>query len=69
MLILGSRGCFQGGGPGGADFQVGDVGAEPPHGTGPGKLSAWVREADNRDTAKDTGGEGIGITTSGVSDR
>ena len=32
------------------------MGADPPHGTGPGELSSRGRKVDNGDTAKDTGG-------------
>ena len=48
----GSRGYFQGIGTGGDDFRVGDVGADPPHGTGPEKISTPGREADNKETSK-----------------
>ena len=58
MPTLGSWGYFQGGGPGGADLRVGDVGANPPHGTVPGKLSTWGHKEDNGETDKETGGGG-----------
>ena len=66
MPNQGSWGFFQGGGTGGADFRVRDVGTESPHVKGPGKISTQGRKADNRETAKDMGGGGIGISTAGV---
>ena len=59
------RDVFQGGGTGGADFRVGDVGADPPHGTGPGKFSTQGRALDNWKIAKETEGGGMGIPTTG----
>ena len=44
------------------------MGANPLHGTGTGKLSTWVRKADNGDTSEDTGGVGMEITTTGGRD-
>ena len=58
---------FQGSGTCGADFRVGDVGADPLIGTGPGTLSTQGCKADNREKSEDTGGRGMGILTSGDS--
>ena len=52
----GLGGIFQVGSAGGSFIQVRDVGAELPHGTGPGKLPAQGRQADNGDASKATGG-------------
>ena len=38
---------FQGGSSRGVAFWVGDVGADPPHGTDPGKFPAQGRVADH----------------------
>ena len=65
----GLGGIFQGSGTGGAAIWVGDVGAEPPHGTGPGNIPTWGSKEDNGDTAKETGGGGMGIPTAVGSDR
>ena len=54
---------FQGGGTGGATFWVGDVGAEPPHGTGPGKFPPWVPKEDNGETDNETEVGELGIPT------
>ena len=48
-------GIFQGGGTGSADFRIRDVGFDPPHGMGPGKLSTRGCKAENKETAKETG--------------
>ena len=61
------RGCFQGGGAGGYFVWVGDVGVEPPHGTGSGKFLAQGRHEDYGEAAKATGRWGIGGTTVGES--
>ena len=45
-------GVLQGGGAGGYSIQVGDVGAEPPHGKVPGKFIAQGRQADYGEIAK-----------------
>ena len=69
--ILGQKGDnprisgVQDGGPGGASFQVGDVGADPPHETGPGDFSTQGRKVDKMETFKDTGGGGLVIPTTG----
>ena len=42
------------------------MGANPPHGTGPGKFSTQGRAADHGETAKETEGGGMGISTTGV---
>ena len=52
MLTLGSWVFFQGDGPGGADFWVRDVGADPLHGTCLGELSTRGCKAYNRETDK-----------------
>ena len=54
---------FQGGGTGGADIRVRDVGADPPHGTGPGKFSTQGYPVYNRETAEEIGGGGVVILT------
>ena len=59
------RYVIQGGGTGRATILVGDLVADPPHGTGPGKLPIWGRKLDNGETAKDTGGGGMVIPTAG----
>ena len=59
---------FQGGSAGGSIIQVGDVGTDPPHGTGPRKLPAQVLQEDNREAYKVTGGWGMGLPTTGDSD-
>ena len=43
------------------------MGADPPHGTGPGKISKWSCKEDNRETTKETRGGGLGITNAGFS--
>ena len=68
MLTLGYRVFFRGGGPGGAAIRFGDVGADPSHGTGPGKLSTRCQKADIGEIAKETGGGVLVIPTSGGSD-
>ena len=65
----GLGGVFQGGGTVGADFWFEDVVDDPPHGTGPGKLSTQGCKADNGDTDEDTGLGGLVISTTGVSNR
>ena len=52
----GLRDVLQGGGAGGSSIWVRDVGAEPPHGTGPGKFPAQVCQTDYGEAAKATGG-------------
>ena len=44
------------------------MGSDPPHGTDPGKLSTQGRNADNKETSKETGGGGLVITTAVGSD-
>ena len=63
----GIGGIFQGGGTFGASFWVRDVGADPPHGTGPGKISTRGSKADNREKAEEMGGRGLVIPTTGGS--
>ena len=58
---------LQGCGTGGAAIWVRDMGADPPHGTGPGKFPTQGRKADNRETAKETVGGGLEIPTAGSS--
>ena len=58
---------FQGGIEGGSIIWFRDVGADPPHGTGPGKFSAQGRQADYREAAKGTLGWGIVVPTAGDS--
>ena len=60
-------GGFQGGSAGGSFIQVGDVSADLPQGTVPGKLLAKGRQADNRKPDKETGGGGLGVPTAGDS--
>ena len=43
------------------------MGPEPLHGTGPGKFSAQIHAADQREAAKEAGGVGLGVSTTGVS--
>ena len=45
---VGVRDVFQGSGTVGAAVQVVDMGADPPYGTGPGKISSRCCKADNR---------------------
>ena len=49
---------FQGGSAGGSIIRFGDVGADPPHRMGPGKLPAQGRQADNVGAAEATVGWG-----------
>ena len=41
--------------------------ADPPHGTGPGKLSTRGCKSDNREKAEEMGGRGLVIPTTGGS--
>ena len=61
----GLRYVFQGSSAGGNFIWVGDVGDEPLHGTGPGKLPAQGRQEDNGEASKDTGGWGLEVPTAG----
>ena len=61
----GLQDVFQGGGTGGYDFGVGDVGVEPPHGTGPGKFSTQGCTADNWDISEEMGVWGLVIPAAG----
>ena len=54
----GLRDVLQGDSIGSAVIRVGDVGADPPRGTSPGKLSEHVCQADNGEVDKATGGGG-----------
>ena len=58
---------FQGGSAGGYFIQVVDVGADPLHGTGPGKLPAQGFQADNAEADGAMGGCGLGVPTAGDS--
>ena len=62
----GIRDVLQGVSAGDVDFQVGDVGPDPLHGTGPGQFSMQSRAADHRDTDEDTVGRGIVLSATGV---
>ena len=72
----GTEGCqpnglgevLQGGGKCGDAILVRDVGADPPHGTGHMKLPIWGLKADNGKKSEETGGGGLGIPTTSVSD-
>ena len=55
----GLGGVFQGGGTVSAYFWFEDMVDDPPHGTGPGKISIEGRKADKGETAKDTGVGGL----------
>ena len=59
---------FQGDSAGSYFIWVRDVGAEPPHGTGPRKLPAQVRQANNGDSAEAMGGQKLRLPTAGYSD-
>ena len=59
---------FQGGIEGGSIIWFRDVGADPPHGTGPGKFPAQGIQEDNREEAEMTGGWGLGVPTAEDSD-
>ena len=59
---------LQGSGTDSASIWVREVGADPPHGTGPGKLPSRGCKMYNRETAEETGGWGLGISTAGGSD-
>ena len=71
----GEQGCqprvlgdvFQSGGKLSVYIWVRDVGADPPHGTGPGKISKWGCKEDNMETTKETRVGGLGITNTGFS--
>ena len=52
---------------GGVAVQVGYMGAEPPHWTGPEEFSAQGYDTDHKETAKATRQGGIGISTAGGS--
>ena len=58
---------LQCGGAGISSIWIRDVGADPPHGTGPGKFSAQGRQADYREAAKATLGWGMVVPTAGDS--
>ena len=49
------RDVLQGGSSGGVALRFGDVGPDPPHGTGPGKFSIQGRAADHRCTDEEVG--------------
>ena len=59
----GIRDTIQGISEGSVDFWVGDVGTDPPNEMGPGKFSTQGRTADHRETSKETGGGGLGLST------
>ena len=54
---------IQGGSAGSVDFQVGGVGPDPPHGTGPGQFSTQGCAADHREAVEEAGGGGLGLST------
>ena len=58
---------FQGGSAGGSSIWIRDVGADPTHGTGPGKHLEQIHQADNGEAAKETVGWSIGVPTTGES--
>ena len=58
---------LQGGSPGGVAFRVGDLGPDPPHGAGPGKLPAQGRATYYREAAEATGGGDMGVSPTGGS--
>ena len=63
----GSLRFFQGGGAGGPPIRVGDVAQDPPYGQGPGQFSTQSRQADYGEAAGATGGQDMGVPTSGDS--
>ena len=63
------RDVFQGISAGGYFICVRDVGVNPLHGTGPGKLPSQSHQVDNEETAKDMEGWGIVVTTAGYRNR
>ena len=56
---------FQGGGAGGTLIWFMDVGDDPLHLQGPGEFSAKSFQADYGETAEVTGGQDLGVHTSG----
>ena len=64
----GVRDIFQGGGLGGSSHWVGDVGDEPPHGTGPGVFPEQVGPMDDRKTATVASGRKLGVPPLGGGD-
>ena len=65
---IGFRDVFQGGGASGSFVGVGDVAADHPHGTGPGKIPAQGKQADYGELEKAIWGWGLGVPTTGDSD-
>ena len=63
----GLGGVLQCGGAGSSSIQVVDVGAELPHGKGPGDFPAQGRQADYGEAAEAKGGWGLGVPTAGNS--
>ena len=59
---------FQGSSAGGSFIWVRDVGDEPSHEKGPGKIPAQGLQGDNRDAAEAMGVWKLGVPTAGYSD-
>ena len=59
---------FQGGGAGSTTFGVGDVGCDPPHGPGPGRVPTQGSSTDHWVTFPEVIGRDMGVSTSGDDD-
>ena len=63
------RDCFKGGWTGGVAFWVRDVGLDPQYRAVPGQIQAQGRATDHLEADKAVGGEEMGLSSAGGSDR